>query len=277
MSLFIASLNSGSNGNCFYIGNNTESILVDAGISCREIEKRMDRSGLLMENVKGIFVSHEHSDHISGLSQVAKKFNLPVYITQTTLTNSRLCLDKQVIRSFTAFEPINIGSLAITAFPKFHDASDPYSFTISSNSVKIGVYTDIGRPCHNLVAQFSECHAAFLEANYDDKMLDSGSYPFYLKKRIRGGYGHLSNEQALDLFKAYRPPFMTHLFLSHLSKNNNCPDLLNNLFKNHSNGVKIIIAPRHEETAVYHITHPNSYPNINTRPKLASQLSFAFQ
>lgn len=276
MSLFIASLNSGSNGNCFYIGNKTEAILVDAGISCREIEKRMKRLGLLMDNIKAIFITHEHSDHINGLPQVAKKFSLPIYITQATLGNSKLSLDHQVVRTFKAFEPIIIGGLAITPFPKIHDASDPYSFTISSSSVKVGVYTDIGIPCHNLISQFSGCHAAFLEANYDEKMLDSGTYPFHLKRRIRGGYGHLSNTQALELFETHRSPFMSHLFLSHLSKNNNCPDLVSELFRAQSNGVKIVVASRYEETDVYHITHSETTVQLKVPSISVSQLSLSF-
>ena len=144
MSLFITSLNSGSNGNCYYIGNETEAILVDAGISCSEIEKRMKRLGLNMQKVKAVFVSHEHTDHISGLQVLTKKYQLPVYITNATLRYGRLRLEKHLITSFTAHEPILIGNLAITAFPKFHDAADPYSFIVCCNEIKVGVFTDIG-------------------------------------------------------------------------------------------------------------------------------------
>src|SRR5437868_3422679 len=104
MSLFIASLNSGSNGNCYYIGNDKEAVLVDAGISCREIEKRMKRLGLSMEKVKAIFISHEHSDHIRGLEVTSRKFQLPVYITKGTLQNSSLNLDPKLVRDFKRHE-----------------------------------------------------------------------------------------------------------------------------------------------------------------------------
>src|SRR5678815_3940411 len=107
MSLFITSLNSGSNGNCYYIGNSTEAILVDAGISCREIEKRMKRLGLPVEKVKAIFVSHEHTDHISGLPVFIKKYQVPVYITPDTLKNGKLRLEKKWVRSFTAHKPVS--------------------------------------------------------------------------------------------------------------------------------------------------------------------------
>src|ERR1700744_4986878 len=115
MSLFIASLNSGSNGNCYYIGNEREAILVDAGISCRETEKRMARLGLSMKKVKAIFISHEHSDHISGVAVLSKKYNLPVYITPGTLQNSRLELDRDLVLSFIAYESLQIGGLSISA------------------------------------------------------------------------------------------------------------------------------------------------------------------
>src|SRR5687767_13660583 len=128
MSLFIASLNSGSNGNCYYIGNNNEAVLVDVGISCRELEKRMKRLGLHINKIKAIFISHEHSDHISGVEVTSKKHQIPVYITTPTLKNGKLKLNESLVFSFTAYEPVSIGDLVITAFPKLHDAADPFSF-----------------------------------------------------------------------------------------------------------------------------------------------------
>ena len=253
MSLYITSLNSGSNGNCYYIGNDQEAILVDAGLSCRETEKRMKRLGLSMESVKAIFVSHEHTDHIKGIPVIAKKYQLPVYITTNTLHNGGLELDAHLVVSFQPYAPVVIGELAITAFPKFHDAIDPHSFVIESKGVKIGVFTDIGAPCERLIHHFQQCHAAFLESNYDEEMLENGSYPYHLKNRIRGGQGHLSNRQALELFNRYRPSFLSHLLLSHLSHNNNCPDLTRALFAPHAGQTKVIIASRHEETPVYFI------------------------
>jgi phosphoribosyl 1,2-cyclic phosphodiesterase len=253
MSLFISSLNSGSNGNCYYIGNEKEAVLVDAGISCREIEKRMKRLNLSMQKVKAVFISHEHTDHIRGLHSLVKRHKLPVYITTPTLRFGRLYLDYDVTRNFCAHETIPVGDLRVTAFPKLHDASDPYSFTISYNNINVGVFTDIGLPCENVINHFKQCHAAFLESNYDDELLDKGNYPYHLKKRIRGERGHLSNKQALELFKRHRPSFMTHLVLSHLSQNNNSPELVEALFTQHADGVKMVVASRYEETPVYHI------------------------
>jgi len=280
MSLFITSLNSGSNGNCYYVGNETEAILVDVGISCREIEKRMHRLGLHIGNIKAVFVSHEHSDHIKGLPTLIKKYQLPVYITPATMQSGQLNFESHLVKTFNAHEPVGVGNLSITAFPKFHDASDPYSFVISCNNICVGVFTDIGRPCKQLIQYFKQCHAAFLEANYDEEMLDQGNYPIYLKNRIRGGLGHLSNRQALELFIAHKPDFMTHLLLAHLSKNNNRPELVHDLFNARAKNVTVVVASRYEETEVYDITGPMVSRNFSTKPhtkKSASiQLSLSF-
>ncbi|CAN5678693.1 MBL fold metallo-hydrolase [soil metagenome] len=273
MCISIASLNSGSNGNCYYVGNDDEAILVDAGISCREIEKRMSQLGLSLNKVKAIFISHEHTDHIKGLPILSKKYQLPVYITEATLFHGRQTIEQQLVFSFQPHQPTVIGNLSIVAFPKHHDASDPCSFTISCNHINVGVFTDIGAPCENLVKHFKECHAAFLEANYDDEMLDKGGYPYYLKKRIRGGLGHLSNKQALQLFMEHKPAQMSHLFLSHLSKNNNCPKLVQELFNTHADGVQMIVASRDEATAVYRI---GSFLPQRQLVSAAAQMSFSF-
>lgn len=253
MQLFVTALNSGSNGNCYYIGNREEAILVDAGISCRQTEKRMANLGLAMDKVKAIFVSHEHSDHIRGIPGISKKYQLPIYITPATLGNARLSPNLPNLMPLAADEPVQIGGLTIEAFPKFHDAADPHSFVVSAKGIHIGVFTDIGRPCEQVIKHFQRCHAIFLEANYDEDMLSMGNYPIFLKNRIRNGSGHLSNRQALALFATYRQPFLSHLFLSHLSKDNNCPDRARKLFLKQAETTEIVVASRFEETAVYTI------------------------
>jgi len=270
MSLFITSLNSGSNGNCYYIGNDSEAVLVDAGISCRELEKRMARLQLSMDKLKAIFISHEHIDHIRGVVVLARKYQLPVYITSSTLQNSFLVLEKELVRSFEADQPIIIGKLKVTPFIKHHDAKDPHSFIVAGNGINIGVFTDIGIPCEQVIRYFKQCHAVFLEANYDEDMLEQGRYPFYLKKRISGGKGHLSNKQALEIFKAHKPVFMSHLLLSHLSKENNSPQLVEELFKKHAQKTTIVVASRYNETDVYTIG------KINSKSRL-SKTSFSAQ
>ncbi len=263
MSLFIASLNSGSNGNCYYIGNQQEAILVDAGISCRETEKRMSRLGLLMNKVKAIFVSHEHHDHIRGVPALSKKYQIPVYITNNTLSHGSLTLETHLVRNLERHQDIMIGNLCVSAFPKFHDAIEPHSFTVKGNNVTIGVFTDIGTVCEQLKSQFKKCHAAFLEANYDEDMLERGNYPYHLKRRIQGGSGHLSNKQALEVFTKCKSSFMSLVLLSHLSKDNNCPILSKELFTHHAGNTRVVVASRFEESQVYQI---NGSPEIPIRP-----------
>ena len=253
MSLTIASLNSGSNGNCYYIGNEHDAVLVDAGISCRETAKRMNRLGLPMQNVRAVFISHEHTDHTRGAEVLSRRFRLPVYISVATHQHSYLYVNPSHLKYFVSGDCITVGSLVIEPFAKRHDASDPHSFVISENGVSVGVMTDIGSVCENLRHHFGRCTAAFLEANYDEKMLMEGHYPFYLKKRISSDVGHLSNHQALELFRNHRPAFMTHLLLSHLSQENNNPEIALDLFRPHAGEVKVDVASRYEPSKVYHI------------------------
>jgi phosphoribosyl 1,2-cyclic phosphodiesterase len=254
MSLFTASLNSGSNGNCYYVANHHEAVLIDAGISCRETELRMKRLNLSMKKVKAIFITHEHSDHVKGVRMLSKKYQLPVYITNTTMQQQRISVKRHLVAPFEAYKPVKIGGLTITGFPKFHDACDPHSFIIANETVKVGVFTDIGVACDHVVDHFKQCNAAFLEANYDEHMLETGPYPIHLRKRISSDVGHLSNKQAIDLFVQHRPSFMSHLFLSHISKENNSPVLVENLFKAVAANTNIVIASRYHETKVFHIT-----------------------
>ena len=255
MSLYICSLNSGSNGNCYYIGNDNDAVLIDAGLSCKDTEKRMKKLGLNMGTVKAIFISHEHTDHVKGLPMIAEKYSLPIYITPQTAKFYPVKLKLDLFRPFKALKPVQVGSLQVIPFCKEHDAADPHSFIVMGNGVTIGIFTDIGRPCENLIHHFRKCHGAFLETNYDEEMLEKGTYPIHLKNRIRNGKGHLSNRQAWELYIKHRPPFMSHLVLSHLSANNNREDKVEELFGQQEFETKIIIASRFESTQVYKVSH----------------------
>ncbi len=254
MAVYFSSLNSGSNGNCYYVGNDQEAILVDVGISCRETEKRLQRSGLSAHKIKAIFISHEHGDHIAGVSVLSKKFRLPVYITPATLANARLSLDAALVKTFQPHQPVTIGGLTITGFPKLHDAIDPHSFVVESEGITVGIFTDIGRACVQVKKYFRQCHAVFMEANYDTDMLENGGYPLHLKNRIRGGLGHLSNKEALELYQQHKAPFLQQVLLSHLSKNNNSHEKALGYFQHPGPGAPITIASRYNESPVYQVT-----------------------
>jgi phosphoribosyl 1,2-cyclic phosphodiesterase len=270
MPLHIASINSGSNANCYYVGNEHEAVLVDAGLSCRETERRMQQLGLMMDKVKAIFISHEHSDHITGLPGLSKKFQLPVYITDATYRNSNIPLQAELTRGFSRKDNIQIGALTVTPFTKFHDAADPHSFIISEGAATVGVITDIGHACKQVLKYFSRCDAVFLESNYCPNMLEAGSYPYYLKERISSDEGHLSNQQA------YKSPKLQLLILSHLSKNNNDPALVEKLFLPHAGDVQIAVASRYAAGPVYTIENETVKQAITPKrknAKVSNQLS----
>jgi phosphoribosyl 1,2-cyclic phosphodiesterase len=235
------------------VGNDTEAVLVDAGISCRETEVRMKRLGLSLKKVKAIFITHEHSDHIYGVATLSKKYQIPVYITEETKRSGRVSVKPHLQYSFNAYQTIFVGALSVTPIPKTHDAIDPYSFMIASDTVRVGVFTDIGFACEHTINQFQQCHAVFLESNYDEEMLEKGRYTPMLKERIRGGRGHISNKEALQLFLKYKPGFMSHLILSHLSAENNTQKIVRELFNAVAGDTKIIIASRSKESPIYHI------------------------
>ena len=254
MSLSMASLNSGSNGNCYYIGNHNDAVFIDAGLTFRETVKRMERLGLSFDLIKAIFISHEHTDHISGAAVISKRFRIPVYISEHAYKNSKLHISSDLLVYLKPEDTIQVGNLSVKAFSKMHDAAEPFSFTVSGEGKTVGVFTDIGSITEEVIQNFSICHAAFLEANYDEEMLIGGRYPWFLKNRIRGDRGHLSNMQALDLFTKYRSPRLSHLLLSHLSRDNNSPDLVLDMFRKHSGQIHISIASRYRESPLYFLS-----------------------
>jgi phosphoribosyl 1,2-cyclic phosphodiesterase len=207
------------------------------------------------------------------VSVLSKKYQIPVYITHETLESSRLRLRRHLIHNFSTYVPVRVGDLTITALPTNHDACDPHNFVVSDDKVNVGVFTDIGRACEHVTRQFRQCHAAFLESNYDEMMLETGSYSTMLKRRIRGGQGHLSNTQALQLFLRHRPAFMSHLFLSHLSAENNSPEIVRGLFSRSAGRTEIIVASRYEESAVIRVVNRDHFTRPVIPPVKAFQLA----
>lgn len=251
--MYVTALNSGSNANCYYLGNEDEAVFIDAGLSCRETEKRMCRLGLDIGRVKAIFISHEHSDHVRGVRVLSKKYNLPVYITRETLRRVRMNPDDPRVVEMKSGSEVNIGRLTVTPFPKLHDAVQPHSFLVSNGDIRVGVFTDIGNPCQELIRHLKKCDAAFLETNYDEEMLLNGPYPAHLKRRIQGDSGHLSNRQALDLVLEHGPEHLRYLFLSHISRDNNRTEIIESLFREHLPAHHIIITSRDREIPVFEI------------------------
>jgi phosphoribosyl 1,2-cyclic phosphodiesterase len=222
--LEICALASGSNGNCYYIGNEKDAVLIDAGISCRQILKRMAEKELNPMKIKAAVISHEHSDHVRGARVLAKKLKIPVHLTAKTFLATYKNMQPAWPRFFEPGQAISIGEFQIHTFLKNHDASEPCSFRIEYAGRNVGVFTDIGEPCENVLFQFGLCDAVFLESNYDEEMLRTGSYPDFLKQRVASSYGHLSNVQALKLLEENAGTQLKCVFLSHLSAENNTPE-----------------------------------------------------
>ncbi len=243
MALQYTSLNSGSNGNAYYVGNEQEAVLIDAGISCKLLEQRLQDVSLRPHTIKAIFITHEHTDHIKGLVSFSQKYNLPVYSNTRTLEKC-FGLGLAQYRIIHNTETVRIGKMDVSAFSKKHDAIDPLSFTVRQEQTTVGIFTDIGKPCDNLTQHFRQCDAAFLESNYDEEMLSNGGYPEFLKRRISGGFGHMSNAEALSFFLANNSSRLQHLFLSHLSGSNNRPEIVEKLFAPHQQETQIKVASR---------------------------------
>ena len=165
----ICALASGSNGNCYYIGNEHDAVLVDAGVSTKKILLRMEEAGLQSSKVRGIFISHEHSDHVHGVRVLSKRLGVPAWFTQGTLDSLKFGEQPSLIQIFTPDKAIKIGSLTIHPFLKNHDAAEPCSFRIEHDGWHIGVFTDIGEACARVIHHLHMCHALFIETNYDEK------------------------------------------------------------------------------------------------------------
>lgn len=257
-----AAIASGSNGNCYYIADGEDEILVDVGINTKHVELRMAKLDLQPSRIKAIFITHEHTDHICGLSVFCKRYQIPVYLTAGTYQGSKLQLPDHLVNLIQPNEQVQIGTLTINGVPKYHDAKEPCSFMISNGSLNIAVLTDLGRTCINVQTQIERADVLLLESNFDEEMLETGRYSYYLKNRISSGWGHISNKTALALFLAHRNPRLQHLMLTHLSGQNNTVALVEETFAPHCKKIKLSVATRYHETELFEITGEALIPKV---------------
>ncbi len=220
----ISALASGSNGNCFYINNGDSSIIVDSGISCKQVEKRLNYLGEDPNKIKGIFVTHEHHDHVKGVDVLSRKYNIPIFATRGTINNSLVCSNEELINEIKNDEIIKLAGLEIEAFSKPHDAADPVSFAIR-NGKMISILTDIGHASKNVIGAVENSDFLVIETNHDLKMLQEGPYPYFLKRRIEGEVGHFSNFNSAACVLEHSRPKLKNVMLAHLSEINNTPQL----------------------------------------------------
>jgi len=247
----VCSIASGSNGNCYYIGDQNEAILVDAGINCKQILLRMEERKLDPGKIKAIFITHEHVDHIRGARVLSGKLKVPVYLTRGTYNSLNDYYRPVVFRFVSPNMPISIGPMVVYPFLKKHDASEPCSFRIDISGFSVGVITDLGTEETVVAEHIRQCKVLFLESNYDEKSLWEGPYPWPLKKRIASDSGHLSNKQAFAIVEQHADNLLDTLFLSHLSAENNTPELAANAFHTVSEKYKVIVTSRYEAGKVY--------------------------
>lgn len=248
--LEICSIASGSNGNCYYIGNNSDAVLIDAGISTKQILLRMAERSLDPQKIKALFITHEHSDHLRGARVLAKRLQIPVYMTAKTFNSSYKNLRPYYPTFFKPDDVIEVGEFTVFPVLKNHDAAEPCSFRVQYKHQNIGVFTDIGEACDNVRGHLVHCDALFLESNYDEKMLWAGHYPWHLKRRVASNIGHLSNDQAFELLSEFAGEKLKCVFLSHISRDNNTHEKAFEALHKLSSKYVIKIASRYEASEV---------------------------
>jgi phosphoribosyl 1,2-cyclic phosphodiesterase len=220
-------LGSGSEGNCAYLETGTTRLLVDAGLSGRQIRKRLASIARAPETLDGILITHEHSDHISGLVGLAAKMKVPVYCNRFTSEAIERQLQMRIeARIFSTGDSFVIGDVSVDTFPVPHDACDPVGFLVRTEAGNIGFLTDLGHPTKLVVERLRAASVVLLEANHDVKMLQENPHrPWSLKQRILSRHGHLSNEGAADVAEQILSPILRQLYLGHLSRDCNNPKL----------------------------------------------------
>ncbi len=260
----IMTIASGSSGNSTYIGSDSTSLLLDVGVSAKRIEQALHELELSGRDVDAILITHEHIDHIKGLGVLERKFNIPIYATYGTIdgimqTKSLGTFDYNLLKPIASNTQIVIGDLIIRSHPISHDAQEPVCYSVENNGKKISVATDLGVYDNSLIDFLSESDAMVIEANHDVRMLEAGPYPYYLKKRILGNKGHLSNEASGTLIRQLLNSRLKYVGLGHLSDKNNYPDLayesvklelMGNDFFDDPRDIKLSVAPRYESGPV---------------------------
>jgi phosphoribosyl 1,2-cyclic phosphodiesterase len=220
--LSVCVLASGSKGNCLFISDGDTSLLIDAGLSGVEIERRLAVNGIDPRTLNALVVSHEHHDHVQGAGVIARRYRLPVYISRKTCLAARPGLGHiEQYRHFECGDSFCIGHLDIHPFSLSHDAADPAGFTFSRDGLKIGLATDLGIATAVVRENLKGCRLLILEANHDPDMLIEGSYPWPVKQRIKGRTGHLSNNDSRELLLEVKHDRLAHVILAHLSHENN--------------------------------------------------------
>lgn len=223
----ICVLASGSSGNCIFVESQHTRVLIDAGLSARETAKRLEQIGAPLKSISAICLTHEHSDHIAGLSVLHQKHGIKLFANSGTI--EAICRDEKMLKLqwnvFSTGAQFQIGDLSVDSFPVSHDAYEPVGFVVGDGKTMAGIATDIGTPTHLVRERLRPCRAIIIEANHDEYLLSDARRPWVLKQRIAGRQGHLSNRTAARMIAEIASPVLTDIFLCHLSQECNRPEL----------------------------------------------------
>lgn len=244
-------LGSGSEGNATLVESNGVAILIDAGFSGRDLEHRLDLVGVAASSLAGVIITHDHGDHTRGMGIIARRFDVPLFLTDKTMVAcASLLSGKEDVRRYASSAPFRIGPFEIVPFLTVHDAADPVAIAVLQveNGSKLGIATDLGRPTAAVRAALRGCHMLVLEANHDEAMLWSGPYPWSVKQRIASSHGHLSNRAAADLARELCHPALASIVLAHLSVHCNtgslARDVIERVLNRTSYGGNVAVAPQ---------------------------------
>ncbi|MBU6468386.1 MAG: MBL fold metallo-hydrolase [Betaproteobacteria bacterium] len=221
-----ASLGSGSEGNAWLVESGETCLMVDCGFSVNELARRFTAFGMTAQDLTAIVVTHEHSDHLSGVARLAKRFNLPVYASFGTLSFCREDIPESLCHELFSDHPVIIGDIQVNPFLVPHDAREPLQFVFDDSKKRLGIVTDVGHVTQHMIHCLQNLDALALESNHDETLLSEGSYPQPLKVRVKGEFGHLSNAQAVDLLKELNVAKLSSVVAAHLSQANNRPELV---------------------------------------------------
>lgn len=244
--LHFFSLGSGSCGNCYYVSDGEIAILIDAGVGIRRFKRNMRDYGIKVSNIKAILITHDHADHIKAVGHISNEINVPVYTTETIHNsiknnfNAIRKINNEHIRHIEELSPFNIGSFKITAYKIPHDSTENVAYKIEHEGKTFSIMTDVGAPTENVNNIITQSNYLVIEANYDDVMLRNGKYPQHLKERITCGTGHMSNKQTADTLAQNFHEGLSHIWLCHLSEENNHPELARKTIEFHLRGYGLI-------------------------------------
>jgi phosphoribosyl 1,2-cyclic phosphodiesterase len=220
-------LGSGSKGNCTYVEAGDTAILIDAGFSGREIERRLATIGVDITSVTALLLTHEHSDHLRGAAVLSRRHHLPVFANPGTFQAAGRILDRlYAYQEFETGTSFHFRDLAIHPFSISHDAADPVGFLLGDQRFSLGYCTDTGIVSRLIAHRLAGCHALVLESNHDPEMLRNGPYPMALQQRVRSNTGHLANEMAADLLQGLLHERLEQVVLAHISETNNRPHIV---------------------------------------------------